>query len=89
VQNLIDTILIKIRCRIAQIEKLDAGPKGMSVTFRNNRFANPEALIGLINKKSGIMQVTGDQKVVVRQTLPQSKRVNAARKLVDEIVALL
>jgi hypothetical protein len=35
------------------------------------------------------MQVTGDQKVVVRQTLPQSKRVNAARKLVDEIVALL
>jgi transcription-repair coupling factor (superfamily II helicase) len=61
----------------------------MSVTFRNNRFPNPEALIGLINKKSGIMQVTGDQKVVVRQTLPQSKRVNAARKLVDEIVALL
>jgi len=89
VQNLIDTILIKIRCRIAHIEKLDAGPKGMSVTFRNNRFPNPEALIGLINKKSGIMQVTGDQKVVVRQTLPQSKRVNAARKLVDEIVALL
>lgn len=89
VQNLIDTIIIKIRCRMAHIEKLDAGPKGMSVTFRHNRFPNPDALIGLINKKSGIMQVTGDQKLVVRQTIPLSKRIDTSRKLIDDIVALL
>ncbi len=71
------------------IEKLDAGPKGMSVTFRHNRFPNPDALIGLINKKSGMMQVTGDQKLVVRQTIPLSKRNHTARKLIDDIVALL
>lgn len=89
VQNLIDTIIIKIRCRTAHIEKLDAGPKGLSVTFRHNRFPNPDALIGLISKKSGVMQVTADQKLVVRKTLPLSKRVLAARELVDEIVGLL
>ena len=89
VQNLIDTIIIKIRCRMAHIEKLDAGPKGLSVTFRHNRFPNPDALIGLISKKSVLMQVTADQKLVVRQTLPLSKRVLAARGLVDEIVGLL
>jgi len=89
VQNLIDTIVIKIRCRLVRIEKLDAGPKGISVSFRDNRFPDPDALIKMISRKAGIMQVTGDQKLVMRQTLPQSQRVKAARDMVEELVSLV
>ena len=89
VQNLINTIIIKIRCRMVRIEKLDAGPKGISVSFRDNRFPEPDALIRMISQKAGVMQVTGDQKLVMRQTLPQSQRVKAARDMVEELVALV
>ena len=74
---------------MVRIEKLDAGPKGISVSFRDNRFPEPDALIRMISQKAGVMQVTGDQKLVMRQTLPQSQRVKAARDMVEELVALV
>src|SRR4029079_10653608 len=33
-------------CRIAQVEKIDAGPKGAVVSFRKNQFPRPDKLIG-------------------------------------------
>ena len=34
------------------MEKIDAGPKGGTIAFRNNAFANPLALVQLINQHS-------------------------------------
>ena len=48
VENLLEIITIKQLCRRASVEKLDAGPKGAVLSFRNNLFANPEGLIGHI-----------------------------------------
>ncbi|MEG9862466.1 MAG: transcription-repair coupling factor [Parvularculales bacterium] len=85
VRNLIDTIQIKILCRQTNVAKIDAGPKGLSLEFRDNRFDNPEALIGYIAGKSGQVQLTGDHRLTFRQTLPISNRARAVQQTLEEI----
>ena len=41
VENLLQIIAIKRRCREAGVERVEAGPKGAVITLRGNRFANP------------------------------------------------
>lgn len=45
VDLLLKLVRIKALCRIAHVEKLDAGPKGLTLAFRNNAFANPAGLV--------------------------------------------
>ena len=40
-------VAIKALCRRANVEKIEAGPKGAVLSFRDNTFANPEGLIAL------------------------------------------
>jgi transcription-repair coupling factor (superfamily II helicase) len=58
---------IKNYCRRANIEKLDAGPKGASISFRNNSFAEPERLVYFIRQYGQAAKVRPDMKVVFLQ----------------------
>ena len=51
---------------VAGIEKIDAGPKGAVVTFRNRSFANPEALIAYVSEHQERVKVRPDQTLVFR-----------------------
>lgn len=64
VENLLDVVTIKQWCRVANIEKLDAGPKGALITLRNNEFPNPGGLIGFIQQQVGVARLRPDQKIV-------------------------
>ena len=44
VRNLFAFIELKQLCRSANVEKIDAGPKGISLSFRDDQFARPEQL---------------------------------------------
>jgi transcription-repair coupling factor (superfamily II helicase) len=57
-------------CRIALVEKVEAGPKGATLTFRGNQFPNPLGLVKLISQHSGTMRVRPDQKVVISRDWP-------------------
>ena len=48
VENLLQIIAIKRACKIAGVEKVEAGPKGAVIQLRGNRFANPAGLVELI-----------------------------------------
>ena len=50
VEHLLQIVAIKALCRQANVEKIEAGPKGAVVSFRDNTFANPERLIGFIRR---------------------------------------
>ena len=89
VKNLLDTISIKILCRMTNIAKVDAGPKGVSLQFRNNTFANPDRLIAHIASKNGLCQLTGDHRLVMKQTLPQSSRAKVVKRALEELVGLM
>ena len=41
VEHLLKIVAIKALCRRANVEKVDAGPKGAVIAFRDNSFADP------------------------------------------------
>jgi transcription-repair coupling factor (superfamily II helicase) len=89
VRNLFAVIELKQLCRRGNIERMDAGPKGLSVSFRNNEFANPEQLVGWIAGKGGRIQLRGDHKLILQQAMPNADaRPPVCKELVQELLAL-
>ena len=70
VRHLFEIVAIKQLCRAASVERIEAGPKGGIIAFRNNTFANPMALVQLINDHARTMKVRPDQKVVIQRDWP-------------------
>ncbi|MEJ2435885.1 MAG: transcription-repair coupling factor, partial [Pseudolabrys sp.] len=64
VEHLLQVVAIKALSRRANVEKVDAGPKGVVLAFRDNVFANPEGLITYIGKQGSGVKIRPDQKVV-------------------------
>jgi transcription-repair coupling factor (superfamily II helicase) len=55
---------IKALCRRANVERIEVGPKGAVLSFRDNIFANPEGLIAYIGEHEAGARVRPDMKVV-------------------------
>jgi hypothetical protein len=55
---------VKALCRKAHVEKLDAGPKGVVITFRDNSFANPAGLVRYVTEQGPRAKVRPDMKIV-------------------------
>ncbi len=89
VKNLLQVVAMKRLCRDAGIEKVEAGPKGAVLSFRDNRFAKPEKLIAFIGKRQDVISVRPDQKLVYRQAWESAtNRVTGVHRLMEEIAAL-
>ena len=67
VENLLQIVEIKNLCRAVGVEKLDAGPKGAVIAFRENRFANPQGLIGFIAGQAGRVTLRPDHRLIYRR----------------------
>src|SRR6201990_2300301 len=67
VRYLFKVAAIKSYCRRANIEKVDAGPKGAVISFRDNSFAQPEKLVYFIRQHGQAAKVRPDMKVVFFQ----------------------
>jgi transcription-repair coupling factor (superfamily II helicase) len=64
VDYLLQIVAIKALCRRANVEKIEVGPKGAVLAFRDNIFANPDGLISYIAKHPEGARVRPDMKVV-------------------------
>ncbi|MGE0093528.1 MAG: transcription-repair coupling factor [Alphaproteobacteria bacterium] len=86
VKNLLEVMEIKQLCMAAGVEKLDAGPRGAVVAFRNNRFANPDRLVALIQQEKGAAKLRPDHKLVFsRDWGQQVQRIAGLQKLVQSL----
>jgi transcription-repair coupling factor (superfamily II helicase) len=65
VENLIHVVRIKRLCRKANVERVDAGPKGAVLTFYKNHFPEPESLIAHITRNARDIKIRGDHKFVI------------------------
>ncbi len=65
VESLLKIVLIKALCRRANVEKVDAGPKGVVISFRDNKFANAGGLVRWVGEQGSLARVRPDQKIVV------------------------
>jgi len=88
VENLLETVALKRACRAANVEKLDAGPKGMVIAFRKNDFANPGGLIQWISSRGGTVKLRPDQKLVVVRDMDVAARMVIARDVLGNLVKL-
>ncbi|MEN3930882.1 transcription-repair coupling factor [Microvirga sp. W0021] len=76
VDLLLKIMSIKVLCRRANIEKVEGGPKGITVSFRNNSFANPQGLIQYITEQGSFAKVRPDMSVVfIRETDTPEERI--------------
>ena len=66
VRHLLDILLIKIDCLAAGVEKIDVGPKGAAVVFRNQIFNNPDKLITYVAEHQESVKIRPDQSLVFR-----------------------
>jgi len=69
VEHLLQIVAIKAMCRRANVEKLDAGPKGVVLAFRDNIFANPDGLIAYIREQGSGVRMRNDPKNANNQQL--------------------
>lgn len=89
VENLLSTVSIKRLCRTANIEKIDSGPKGCVVAFRNDSFPNPLGLVQYINDQVSTVKLRPDQKMVVKRGWDSgSERLMGVLKLVNTLAAI-
>ena len=89
VKHLLEIVAIKHLCRAAMVEKIEAGPKGAILTFRNRTFPNPAALVRLINSHPSVMKVRPDQKVVIVRDWPSPEsRLKGAQSLLGQLAEL-
>ena len=65
VESLLKIVYIKALCRTANVEKVDAGPKGVVLSLRDNVFPNPTGLVGYIGEQGSLAKIRPDHRIVL------------------------
>jgi transcription-repair coupling factor (superfamily II helicase) len=90
VQHLLKIVFIKALCRRANVEKLDAGPKGVVIHFRNKEFPDPVALVRFIGEQGSLAKIRPDQSVVFIRDWPKpEKRLAGSAVVMTQLVRLV
>ncbi len=89
VENLMDIVRIKQLCRIAHVEKVEAGPKGAVVSFRQDTPPNIPALMKWIQEARGTVKLRHDQKLVLIKAWDSApQRVRGTQTLMKQLADL-
>jgi transcription-repair coupling factor (superfamily II helicase) len=90
VNTLMLVVRIKATCKRAGIAKLDAGPKGATVQFHQDKFENPAGLVDFIRAEQGAAKIVGNKIVLMRDWTTESDRIKGAyaiaRDLAEKVV---
>ena len=90
VVHLLEVVAIKRLCRKAGVARVDAGPKGAVMSFRNESFANPAGLITLVSAPERGMRLRPDHKLIVTRNWPDAdKRLSGVQRMLGAIAELL
>ena len=88
-EELMQLVAIKILCRQAHVEKIEAGPKGVIVSFRGNSFANPQGLVRYVAEQGQQAKVRPDMKIVfVRAFETTAARLEGTRNILRTLAAI-
>ncbi|MBN8909449.1 MAG: transcription-repair coupling factor, partial [Rhodospirillales bacterium] len=85
VDNLLGVVALKRACREAGVEKLEAGPKGMVLTFRGNAFSNPAGLVNWLSSKGGLVRLRPDHKLAITRDMDVATRLKFARDVLANL----
>jgi transcription-repair coupling factor (superfamily II helicase) len=89
VRYLFKVAAIKAYCRRANVEKVDAGPKGAVISFRDNKFAQPDRLVSYIRQHGQAARVRPDMRVVFfKDWETPEERLKGTAEILRELAGL-
>src|SRR4051812_37922240 len=89
VGQLLKIMAIKVLCRRANVDKVDGGPKGIIVSFRDNAFANPAGLVSYVAEQGSFAKVRPDMRVVfVRDIEDLDERLKTTAGILRNLVRI-
>jgi transcription-repair coupling factor (superfamily II helicase) len=87
VELLMRLVSIKMLCIRAHVDKVDAGPKGVIIGFRDNSFANPAGLVRYVHEQGPEAKVRPDMRVVfIRDFDTVKERLEGTRLIMRTLV---
>ncbi|HVL21246.1 MAG TPA: TRCF domain-containing protein, partial [Amaricoccus sp.] len=88
----VDTLLLVVRikalCKRAGIARLDGGPKGATVQFHNDRYANPAGLVEFLNDRRGAAKIRDNKLVIRREWAAEKARLAGAFSIARHLAGL-
>jgi len=89
VENLLELVSLKRLCKQAGVDRLEAGPKGAVVQFRDNAFARPDRLVEFIQAQAGTVKLRPDHKLVYTRAWDKpDQRMRGAGTLMKKLADL-
>ena len=87
VGQLVRLVTVKLLCRRAHVDKIEAGAKGIVIAFRDKSFANPQGLVKFVAEQGRDARVRPDMKIVFSRDLPDpDARLESCRRLMRQLV---
>ena len=83
------TVDLPALCRAAGVEKLDAGPKGVVLSFHRNQFRNPGGLIAWVTAQKGLVKLRPDHKLALLREMELPQRIRVAKELLGALVKVV
>ncbi|MCH8467731.1 MAG: transcription-repair coupling factor, partial [Roseinatronobacter sp.] len=87
VNTLLAVMRIKAECKRAGIAKFDVGPKGATVQFYKDKFANPAGLVEFVQGEKGLAKIRDNKIVVQRDWATDKDRLRGAFAIARDLAA--
>ncbi len=89
VNTLMLVVRIKAMCKRAGIAALDAGPKGATIRFHNDKFASPKGLVEFIEAQRGLAKVKDNKIVIRREWAKERDKIQGAFNIARDLAQKL
>ena len=88
VKMLLNVVRIKAMAKRAHIARLDAGPKGATIRFHEDRFPHPAGLVEWLQRQKGLARVKGEKLIVRRDWSGEADRVKGAWAIAKDLAKI-
>ena len=89
VEHLLAVVAIKQACRVAAVARVDAGPRGATLAFREDSFSDPAALVAYIGAHPETTKLRPDQRLVcMRDWDGVDERLAGVQGLLEELAGV-
>ncbi|MBV8409707.1 MAG: transcription-repair coupling factor, partial [Alphaproteobacteria bacterium] len=86
---LLNTVALKLLCRAAGVDKIDAGDKAVVLSLHDNKFAKPEKLIAWLQKNAPLVRLRPDHRVIVQRAWQDDRqRLSGVTSIVSSLAKL-
>ncbi|HLM12273.1 MAG TPA: transcription-repair coupling factor [Reyranella sp.] len=86
---LLNTVALKVLCRSAGVDRIDAGEKAVVLSLHDNKFAKPDKLIAWLQKNAPLVRLRPDHRVIVQRAWnDERQRLSGVTSIVSSLAKL-